>query len=247
MVTDCRAESRRRSFFTGSAWLTTVRASRHSLAQLERSKSRFGTMQRNNWPTKPDNSQPGSTARRRRWRRARGGRLGPDRREHHRQGMDDRRHPRPTRARSRGGDEHRLRSVAATFAAEQPHRRELYRAGRPARRSATSTPSTSPPPTSCTRRRPWLRPRPASTCCARSRWRVTLADAREMVAACARAGVVMGTNHHLRNAATHRKIRELDPVRRDRQAAVRARVPRRSTCRRTCRAGASPRPTPAAA
>jgi 1,5-anhydro-D-fructose reductase (1,5-anhydro-D-mannitol-forming) len=38
---------------------------------------------------------------------------------------------------------------------------------------------------------------------------VTLADAREMVAACGRAGVVMGTNHHLRNAATHRKIREL--------------------------------------
>ena len=38
---------------------------------------------------------------------------------------------------------------------------------------------------------------------------VALADAREMVAACAKAGVVMGTNHHLRNAATHRKIREL--------------------------------------
>jgi 1,5-anhydro-D-fructose reductase (1,5-anhydro-D-mannitol-forming) len=36
-----------------------------------------------------------------------------------------------------------------------------------------------------------------------------LADAREMVAACAKAGVVMGTNHHLRNAATHRQIREL--------------------------------------
>ena len=38
---------------------------------------------------------------------------------------------------------------------------------------------------------------------------VTLADARDMVAACTKAGVVMGTNHHLRNAATHRKIREL--------------------------------------
>ena len=34
-------------------------------------------------------------------------------------------------------------------------------------------------------------------------------DAREMVAACDRAGVVMGTNHHLRNASSHRKIREL--------------------------------------
>jgi len=31
----------------------------------------------------------------------------------------------------------------------------------------------------------------------------------EMVRACRSAGVVMGTNHHLRNAATHRKMREL--------------------------------------
>ena len=37
---------------------------------------------------------------------------------------------------------------------------------------------------------------------------MTLADAREMVAACAAAGVVMATNHHLRNAATHRAMRE---------------------------------------
>jgi 1,5-anhydro-D-fructose reductase (1,5-anhydro-D-mannitol-forming) len=35
-----------------------------------------------------------------------------------------------------------------------------------------------------------------------------LAGAREMVAACRRAGVVMGTNHHLRNAATIRAIRD---------------------------------------
>lgn len=34
-------------------------------------------------------------------------------------------------------------------------------------------------------------------------------DALAMVTACKNAGVVMGTNHHLRNAATHRKIREL--------------------------------------
>jgi 1,5-anhydro-D-fructose reductase (1,5-anhydro-D-mannitol-forming) len=38
---------------------------------------------------------------------------------------------------------------------------------------------------------------------------LNLADAREMVTACAKARVVLGTNHHLRNAATHRKIREL--------------------------------------
>jgi len=37
---------------------------------------------------------------------------------------------------------------------------------------------------------------------------LTLADAREMVAECRKQGVVMGTNHHLRNAATHRAMRE---------------------------------------
>jgi len=37
---------------------------------------------------------------------------------------------------------------------------------------------------------------------------LTLADARAMVAECRRRGVVMGTNHHLRNAATHRAMRE---------------------------------------
>lgn len=36
-----------------------------------------------------------------------------------------------------------------------------------------------------------------------------LADALEMVAACRAAGVVMGTNHHLRNAVTHRTLRRL--------------------------------------
>ncbi len=37
---------------------------------------------------------------------------------------------------------------------------------------------------------------------------LTLDDAREMVEACRAAGVVMGTNHHLRNAGTHRAMRE---------------------------------------
>jgi 1,5-anhydro-D-fructose reductase (1,5-anhydro-D-mannitol-forming) len=36
---------------------------------------------------------------------------------------------------------------------------------------------------------------------------LTLAHAREMVDACAAAGVVLGSNHHLRNAATHRAMR----------------------------------------
>jgi 1,5-anhydro-D-fructose reductase (1,5-anhydro-D-mannitol-forming) len=38
---------------------------------------------------------------------------------------------------------------------------------------------------------------------------LNLADAMAMVRACRDAGVVMATNHHLRNAATHRKIRDL--------------------------------------
>jgi 1,5-anhydro-D-fructose reductase (1,5-anhydro-D-mannitol-forming) len=37
---------------------------------------------------------------------------------------------------------------------------------------------------------------------------LTLADARAMVAECRKRGVVLGTNHHLRNAATHRTMRE---------------------------------------
>ena len=38
---------------------------------------------------------------------------------------------------------------------------------------------------------------------------LTLEEAREMVAVSQQMGVVMATNHHLRNAATHRKMREL--------------------------------------
>ena len=38
---------------------------------------------------------------------------------------------------------------------------------------------------------------------------LTLDGARAMVEACRAAGVVMGTNHHLRNAAAHRAMREL--------------------------------------
>ncbi len=37
---------------------------------------------------------------------------------------------------------------------------------------------------------------------------LTLEDAQAMVAACRKAGVVMGTNHHLRNAGTHRAMRD---------------------------------------
>ena len=36
-----------------------------------------------------------------------------------------------------------------------------------------------------------------------------LAGARQMLDACAAAGVVMATNHHLRNAASHRRMRDL--------------------------------------
>jgi len=38
---------------------------------------------------------------------------------------------------------------------------------------------------------------------------LSLSDAVQMVEACSKAGVVMGTNHHLRNAVTHSKLRHL--------------------------------------
>jgi 1,5-anhydro-D-fructose reductase (1,5-anhydro-D-mannitol-forming) len=38
---------------------------------------------------------------------------------------------------------------------------------------------------------------------------MTLEGARAMVTACVEAGVVLGTNHHLRNAASHRRMRDL--------------------------------------
>jgi 1,5-anhydro-D-fructose reductase (1,5-anhydro-D-mannitol-forming) len=38
---------------------------------------------------------------------------------------------------------------------------------------------------------------------------LSVADAREMVESCKQARVVLGTNHHLRNAVTHRAIRRL--------------------------------------
>ena len=55
----------------------------------------------------------------------------------------------------------------------------------------------------------------------------SLADAQAMVAACREGGVVMGTNHHLRNSATHRAIRDLDQGGTDRAPALGARHPRR--------------------
>lgn len=38
---------------------------------------------------------------------------------------------------------------------------------------------------------------------------LSVPDAQAMVRACAEAGVVLGTNHHLRSATSHRKLREL--------------------------------------
>ncbi|ACB94276.1 Gfo/Idh/MocA family protein [Beijerinckia indica] len=38
---------------------------------------------------------------------------------------------------------------------------------------------------------------------------LSLNDARDMIDACRRAGVIMATNHHLRNAATHHEIRRM--------------------------------------
>ena len=38
---------------------------------------------------------------------------------------------------------------------------------------------------------------------------LSVADARDMLEACQQARVVLGTNHHLRNAVTHRAVRRL--------------------------------------
>ena len=52
---------------------------------------------------------------------------------------------------------------------------------------------------------------------------LNLKEAREMVAACKTAGVVMATNHHLRNAATHRAMRAADRTSRARGHSCRPR------------------------
>ena len=68
--------------------------------------------------------------------------------------------------------------------------------------------STSARPTSCTREQTSRRRAGKHVLCEKP-LALSLDDAREMVATCQAAGVVMATNHHLRNAATHRTLRRL--------------------------------------
>ena len=123
--------------------------------------------------------------------------------------MDDRCDPRAAGPRSRRGHEHRAPSAAQTFAAANRIADELYGAATP----CSPIPAVDAVYISTTNEL-----HKAQTLAAAAAGKhvlcekplaLTLADAREMVAACGKAGVVMGTNHHLRNAATHRKIREL--------------------------------------
>jgi 1,5-anhydro-D-fructose reductase (1,5-anhydro-D-mannitol-forming) len=65
---------------------------------------------------------------------------------------------------------------------------------------------------------------------------LSLKDARAMVAECRKRGVVMGTNHHLRNAATHRALREAIKAGRIGKPLF-ARVFHSVTCRPICKAG----------
>ena len=122
------------------------------------------------------------------------------------------------------------------------HRAQLRQRRRLCSPIRRSTSSMSAPPTSCTCRRPWPQRAAGKHVLCEKPLALTLADARAMVAACRKAGVVMGTNHHLRNAATHRAMRDAIAAGPDRQAAVRAGVPRRVLAGRICRAGASPTP-----
>src|SRR5713101_4474936 len=75
---------------------------------------------------------------------------------------------------------------------------------------------------------------------------LTLADARAMVAECKRQGIVMGTNHHLRNSATHRTMRDAIAAGRIGKPLF-ARVFHAVYLPRACRAGASRRLEQAAA
>ena len=65
----------------------------------------------------------------------------------------------------------------------------------------------SRPPTSFITARSSPRRRPGRHVLCEKPLALDLGEARAMVAACEAAGVVLGTNHHLRNAATHRAMR----------------------------------------
>ena len=70
---------------------------------------------------------------------------------------------------------------------------------------------------------------------------LTLKDARAMVTECRQRGIVMGTNHHLRNAATHRAMR--DAIKRGGSASRFSRgCSTPSICPPICKAGGSTSP-----
>ena len=75
-------------------------------------------------------------------------------------------------------------------------------------RTRTSTPSISRRPTNCTAIRLFAAAAAGKHVLCEKPLALNLADARAMVAECRKRGVVMGTNHHLRNAATHRAMRD---------------------------------------
>ena len=119
-----------------------------------------------------------------------------------------------------------------------------HRAGRAAG-GARSTRSTSPPPTNCICDRRFAAAKAGKHVLCEKPLALTVADARSMVEACRAAGVVMATNHHLRNAGTHRAMRDAIAAGRiGRPLFAGCSMP--STCRRICKAGASRRPAPAA-
>ncbi len=160
--------------------------------------------------------------------------MGPDRRQRCRRDADD---PGDAPARPRGGRRSATRR----------------RSGRRPTRSATGSRSAAPSRTLVARDdvdavyistmndlhrdHTIPRPRPASTSCARSRWRCRSRTDEAMLAACERAGVILGTNHHLPGCGTHRTIRRPGRRRRRRPRCSRSASSTPSCCRSGCRAG----------
>ena len=134
--------------------------------------------------------------------------MGSDRRQHHRAGVDGPGDWRPTRRQGGRGGELRFGASADVM-----RMRSVSRGLIPRSTDLLADPTIDAVYISTTNE--WHEPQALAAVAAGKHvlcekpLALSLEGARTMVAAAAAAGVVMGTNHHLRNAATHRRMREL--------------------------------------